>query len=328
MLIILFSLLFFPLSADIQLRLMALDSNWLAAKENESKKDPWKTQKQVDDHRQRIAGIISSLEPDLVVMTKSLSKESVDKLIQILHRKGLKSYRYFHKESQDKNTNQDITLITRFIPDPINHQFIHSFYSKDLKGFWRQKYLWEDNSGNTYEKSTSIRKNALFYFTLYGKKIALLGLHLKENPNRKKTNAQREAQALLVQKIIQEQIDSKGYLPIVLGNFNDFDSDIPDKSSSVSKTRTLSLIKNYDSSTSSPTLLNAMEWIPSIEDRYTSYFDANKNQIIDKKDLWTSTEHILIHKNLEKYIHRVFIDHGHSTSTSNHWPIIVDFRFD
>lgn len=173
--------------------------------------------------------------------------------------------------------------------------------------------------------STSITKNIVYFIDIGGHKLGFLGLHLKAIPDNKKANAQREAQARLAAKIIMEEIAAKGYTPIVLGDLNDYDSDVPDRDDTKStQTNVLDTIKNHDQTQPGKELVNAAEKIARVFDRYTSHYDKNYNGIPDENEPMTMIDHVLIHKNLMPSVDKVFIDHGHGSQTSDHWPVIVD----
>ena len=78
-------------------------------------------------HLEAIAGVIETLEPDICALTEVTGSESVDRLIDILHRKGLGQYRGHHVESQDRFTGFDVAFITRTTPDAQDGALIRHF---------------------------------------------------------------------------------------------------------------------------------------------------------------------------------------------------------
>lgn len=326
----LLAILLSPPLADAQnsLRIVTLNAEWLVYTEDETDKDPWGVEYSLNEHFERIAGIIETLEPDIINLCEATSEDSIQYLIGILHEKGLTDYAGYHIESNDSSTGQDIAIITKHEPEEVDGKRIMKFYSSNMTGKWRERYSWTTGSGHKKYGSTSITKNAVCYFKIHGKKLGLLGLHLKAFPSHPKSNAQREAQAKVAQKIIKEEIVAKGYLPIVLGDLNDYDPDVEDRDdSSDTKTEVLRLIKNYDASSTGYELRNAAFKIARKFDRYTAHWDKNKDGTPDHNEPMTMIDHILLHEDLVPLIKRVFIDHGHGSKTADHWPVIVDLEF-
>lgn len=311
-------------SAETPVRIMTFNAEWLVYTEDETTKDPWGPEYTLNEHFERIAGVIESLEPDIVNLVEVTSADAVDYLLAILHDKGLSGYSAFHIESNDSSTGQDIAVITRHTPDVIDGAQIRKFYSTGAGSEWRANYTWETSSGLTKHKHTSVSKNAVYCFTIDGHKLGFLGLHLKALPSSASSNGQRTGQSVVAQKIIREEIVAHGYLPVVLGDLNDYDSDVPDRSSSVSMTDVLANLKDYDASISGDELVNAASMIDRQFDRYTAHWDKNSDGRPDENEPMTMIDHILLHEDLVPFIERVFIDHGHGSQTTDHWPVIVD----
>jgi hypothetical protein len=269
--------------------------------------------------------VIETLDPDIVNIAEVTNYQAVQHLVEILHEKGLTEYRAYHVESKDEETGLDIALITKFEPDRVDGTRIKRLYTSKKKGKWRRKFTWTTPKGQKKKGNTSIAKNALYYFTIEGKKLGFLGLVLQGSPGDRKSDGQRKAQAEIAQDIITKRIVGRGYLPIVLGVFNDYDPDVPDRDDlATSKTSVLRLLKDYDPTSAGDELINAASKIKRKFDRYTYHNDVNRDGKPDKNEAMTMVDHILIHKDLEKKIKGVFIDHGHGSQTSDHWPVVLD----
>ena len=158
-----------------------------------------------------------------------------------------------------------------------------------------------------------------------GQKLGFLGLHLKSNPSDEAANAQRSAQAFIVQRVVQQEIVARGYLPIVLGDINDYDPDVPDRDEQRDPATTvLRDIKDFDSQQSGDELVNVAKMIPRQADRYTSFWDRNENGARDPYDVFTMIDHILLPKELMPYVKRAFIFHSIALETSDHRAVVVD----
>ncbi|RKZ13557.1 hypothetical protein DRQ53_13145 [bacterium] len=172
------SAFFFQPSEDAPkpLRIMTFNAEWLVYTEDETDKDPWGPEFTLNEHFERIAGIIETLEPDIVNLVEITSEDALDYLIDILHAKGMMSYKGYHAEGSDP-LGQDISVITKLTPDSMDGKKIQKFYSSNMNGPWRAQYSWSTAGGVSKSKSTSVTKNAVYYFTIHGHKIGFLGLH-------------------------------------------------------------------------------------------------------------------------------------------------------
>src|SRR5688572_23963779 len=71
-------------------------------------------------HLERVAHLIETLNPDILNLVEVTSKEAVDRLVKILHEKGLTEYRGYHIDGNDPFTAGDVALITKFPPDEVD----------------------------------------------------------------------------------------------------------------------------------------------------------------------------------------------------------------
>ncbi|MDA7952069.1 MAG: endonuclease/exonuclease/phosphatase family protein [Pirellulaceae bacterium] len=271
-------------------------------------------------HAERIATLIETLSPDLVNLEEVTSREALDLLVSILEEKGL-NYHGYHVESADTYTGFDIAVLSRIPLDKVSGEEIHLLTSSDPQdSSWKESYVL-----NGEVKTTGISRNALYYLTVNNQKIGFLGLHLIANPDNHRSNMKRSAQAKIVARAVRDKIVAKGYHPIVLGDFNDYDPAVEDANSDqVTKTDVLATIKNYDQTTPEDELINVAQKIKRLKDRYTSHWDRNENGHADSEDLFTMIDHILIPKEWEARIDRAFICHTLDLTTSDHFPVVVD----
>jgi len=157
------------------------------------------------------------------------------------------------------------------------------------------------------------------------KKLGLVGLHLKSNPSDSEANAQRTAEAAIVQRIVKREIIARGYAPIILGDINDYDPDV-EMADATRETQTsvLRMLKNCDPHQEGDELINIASHIPRVADRFSSHWDYNENGAADGDDVFTLIDHILVDQRLSAGIKRAFICHASSLDTSDHFPVIVD----
>ena len=276
-------------------------------------------------HLSRVADLIETLNPDILNLLEVTSVEAVEGLIEILHAKGMKDYQGFHVESKDGFTGLDVSVITRHAPDLTEDAPIRLIYSLSGDATWRSRYTFVDDEGATREQETSLMRNGLYFITVGKHKLGFLGLHLKSNPDDAYSNGRRTGEATIAQRVIKEEIIARGYLPIVWGDLNDYDPDVPDADESRdSKTKVLRMLKDFDADQLGPELVNAAERITRQADRYTSLWDRNENGVEDPGDVKTSLDHILLDKKLMPFVKRVHISHVNGLETSDHYPVVVD----
>lgn len=274
---------------------------------------------------ERVAAIIEVLNPDVLNLVEVTSKEGVDLLVKILHEKGLTDLQGYHVESNDEYTGMDVALISRYEPVTVKGAKIRTFYSPEHDPTWRQAFPAVSRSGNKYQAMTSLSRNAVYYLEIEGHKLGFLGLHLKSNPSDDYANAKRTAQAQIAVRVIRQEITERGYLPIVLGDLNDYDPDVPDRDDTRDTVTTvIKDLKDFDSQRAGAELFNVAKFIPRLEDRFTSLWDRNENGVMDPYDVQTMIDHILLPNEFESYVKRAFIFHTIDLTTTDHQAVVVD----
>ncbi len=312
--------------ADTPLRIATFNAEILSAPgswDGRLKKYRWDTARK--EQFERVAAVIEAINPDVLNLVEVTSKESVDLLVKILHEKGLTNYQGYHVESHDTFTSMDVALLSKFPPDKIKGQPIRTMYSELDDPTWRQTYQVVGRTGRTSNRNGTISRNAVYLLTIDGHKLGFLGLHLKSNPSKDSANALRSAQAQIAQRIIRQEITGRGYLPIVLGDFNDYDADVPDRDETRdTATTVLHDLKDFDPQQSGDELVNVATLMPRQADRYTSFWDRNENGARDPYDVFTMLDHILLPKDLIPQVKRAFIFHSIALETSDHHAVVVD----
>lgn len=278
-----------------------------------------------DAQFERVAAVIEAINPDILNLVEVTSQESVDLLVKILHEKGLTQYQGYHVESNDTYTSMDVALISKYPPDEIDGQPIRTMWSENDDPTWRETYQVVGRTGRTSNRNGSVSRNAVYLITVDGYKLGFLGLHLKSNPSDDAANAQRSAQAKIGQRIIRQEITGRGYLPIVLGDLNDYDPDVPDRDEERDTVTTVVKdLKDFDRDHDGDELVNIAKLIPRQADRYTSFWDRNENGARDPYDVFTMIDHILLPSELMPLVRRAFIFHSIDLQTSDHRAVVVD----
>jgi len=312
------------------LRIVAFNTQCLAAPDTDDsllRRYRWETARRA--HIERVADVIETLQPDVMALLEVTSKPSVDLLIEILKEKGLDQYRAYHIESKDRFTGFDVAFVSRFEADLIDGEPIRNFYSPQGDMTWREPYAFTNEKNERVEREAALIRHSVLHITVDDRKLGLLGLHLKADPSDDYSNARRTAEVQIARRIIQKEIVARGYTPIVLGDLNDYDPDVPDRDPARStKTRVIKQLKDYDDDAGDDAagdeLVNVAAHIKRIADRYTSHWDLNENAVADEGDVYTMIDHILVHKSLSRGIQRAFVCRLTDLKTSDHWPLVVD----
>ena len=278
-------------------------------------------------HLERVADVIETLNPDILNLVEATSREVIDGIVAILHEKGMTDYRGYHIESNDTFTGMDVGVITRYPLDEVEGSTMRTIYSERDDPTWRQSFQLIEEGKSPRNLTTSITRNSLYFVTIGKHRLGMFGIHLKSNPSDNYSNAKRSAQAELVRRAIRSEIVRRGYQPIVLGDFNDYDPDVPDRDRSRdTSTSVMRDIKDYDPDRQGPELINVASKIIRQDDRYSSHWDWNENGARDGEDVLTMIDHILIPKEMAPSIERAFISRIVSLHTSDHFPVVVDLK--
>jgi endonuclease/exonuclease/phosphatase family metal-dependent hydrolase len=330
-----------PAGSLATLRIACFNAENLAAPGEETRLTRFRFEPARRRHLEKVAAVIETLVPDILVMPEVVSAAGVDAVVRILHEKGLADYRGYHVDGRDKFSGFDVAVVSRIRPDTIDGESIHLYVPSRSQGRDDEQWLQQSMTvpapdGDEAETAGGregrrggtvvLQRHAAAFFTVHGRKIGVLGVHLKSNPSSVQSNAQRSAETKIVREIVRRKMLAAGYLPIVLGDINDYDPDVP-MADSFRKTQTTVLrdLKDLDPASEGDELVNAALFIPRVADRYTSHWDFNENGAPDGDDVFTMIDHVLVHRDLAPAIARVFICHATGLEISDHFPVVVDF---
>lgn len=312
--------------AETPLRIATFNAEILTApsvRAGELQKYRWDVAR--EEQFERVAAVIEAINPDILNLVEVTSKEGVDLLVEILHEKGLTEYQGYHMDGFDSYTGMDVALISKYKPDEVNGKQIQLFFSERDDPTWRESYRFQGYDGRAQTRHAALTRHSVYYITIGDYKLGFLGLHFKSNPSSDAANAQRSAQAKIAQRIINSEIVGKGYLPILLGDMNDYDGDVPDRDETRdTKTTVLRDLKDFDQEKEGDELVNVAKFIPRQADRYTSFWDRNENGARDPYDVFTMIDHILLPQELVGFVKRAFIFHSIALETSDHKAVVVD----
>jgi exonuclease III len=278
----------------------------------------WKNHSHALNHLNDVANIISTLKPDIINLCEVEGCNELNLIVEQLD----SSYKPYLKFGTDVGTGQNVGMISKITPTK-------SIYRIDD----RVSYPLEDSKcGYTgHSDTTGLSKHYITEFKLNNMNIAFIGTHLIAYPLNPARCAQREAQAQLIQNIVNDFVE-KNYEVIVLGDMNDFDGEILDMNSNMPISRTLDIIKgNAGSKLGKYKLTNVASLIPNKE-RYSDWWDSDNDCSTSSIKDYSMIDHALVTENLVKYIKDVYIYHGYNEYCdkihSDHFPVVVDFDFE
>ena len=301
------------------LRIASFNLEWLTATAHETRMAPWKDEAQLEAHRRDLARILSrDVDADILCVLEVTSRAALDKLVAepALRKSG---YRVLHLESGDTGTGQDVAFLVR-VP-------LDKFDGLEIRRFADTLAVPAPAAKRSRKKPVRARltKHAVVCLTAGDLKVCVMGLHLLAHPDDKGRTARREIQARIAARVIRTEIVARGYLPIVLGDFNDFDPEVALPADSKGDRNVLALIKNFDPARKGPEMFNAMERVLPASERYSAYWDKNKNDERDAGEPVSLIDHVLLDNALSGRLVKAEILHNsHDGAVSDHWPVVVE----
>ena len=165
-------------------------------------------------------------------------------------------------------------------------------------------------------------KNYVARFEVAGLDFALVGLHLLAFPDDSQRAPRRESQAEVIRRLCVREGTGRRRFLIVLGDFNDFDPRVQDVAGNSTRTRVLELIRGVDDGTSRDDLENVASTLPPGE-RFSAFFDRDRDGFDDGITERSLTDHILISRELAPAIEtvEVFDEHDPIEGPSDHFPL-------
>jgi endonuclease/exonuclease/phosphatase family metal-dependent hydrolase len=302
------------------LRIATFNVKWLTETATETRMAPWKDDDELAGHRAKLAAIIAKIKPDVIALQEVTTRGALELLVAD---PALKPFRYrpLHIESEDHGTGQDVAFLIspRVRLDSSSGAGIRRFADTLME---RPSVLKKNDP-----RKQRLTKHALvcFYKPI---KACALSVHLLAHPDDRGRTGKRETQARITAHLVRTEIIAKGYKPIVLGDFNDFDPEVGGPSTYANKNRhVLRIIKDYDTVQAGPELINVAGLIHPPIKRYSSYWDRNRNKRHDASDPLSLLDHILVSQSLANQLSKVEIRHdAHRGDVSDHWPVVVEIK--
>ena len=274
----------------------------------------WKNQTAAQTHMNTVVKRVQALNPDIINFCEI---EGCDELNMLKAQLG-PSYMSYLKKGTDSSTGQNVGMLTRVDPSKSLYR-TEDRYNYPIPG---------SKCGYTGPPSSSgVSKHYITEFEFGGMNIAFIAAHLVAIPTEASRCAQREAQASVLQTVIADYIQND-YEIIMLGDFNDFDAEVPDLNSDKPTSMVLDILKGYKGDHAGKyELYNIAETITQ-SNRYSDWWDSDNNRGTSSNNDYSMIDHILVTDAIRKNIGDTFIYHEYKeycgTYDSDHFPVVLD----
>jgi exonuclease III len=277
----------------------------------------WKNATEAQTHMDYVAKRIGALNPDIINFCEV---EGCDEL-NMLKEKLDDSYLPYLKKGTDSSTGQNVGMLTRVDP-------LKSLYRSEVKYNYPitgSKCGYTGTGG-----SSGVSKHYITEYEFSGMNVAFISAHLLAIPTDPSRCAQREAQASVLQSVISDFINRE-YEIIMLGDFNDYDAEIPDVNGNKPISQVLDILKGLKGDYAGKyELHSAAETIPQNE-RYSDWWDSDNNCNTASKSDYSMIDHVLVTDKIRKNIMNTFIYHEYNEFCgkydSDHYPVVIDLLF-
>lgn len=303
-----------------KLRLVQYNVEWLFIDYCSSSKCPgsgctWVNQSEAETHMEYVSRVVKDLNPDIINFCEV---EGCDEL-NMLTDKLDGSYMPYLKKGTDSATGQNVGMLTRIDP-LINLYRTELKYNYPLPG---SKCGYTSSTG-----SSGVSKHYITEFKFNDHNVALIAAHLLAIPTEPSRCAEREAQASVLQNVIFGYVN-KSYEVIMMGDFNDYDQEVPDINNNKPISMVLDILKGYQGELSGKYELHSVAEGIVQNERFSDWWDSDNNCKTSSQKDYSMIDHVLVTDAIRKKIADVFIYHGYDEFCgkydSDHFPVVIDF---
>jgi len=276
----------------------------------------WKNLSEAETHMSYVSQVVKELKPDIINFCEV---EGCDEL-NILSSSLDGTYRSYLKQGTDTSTGQNVGMLTRI--DPIKDLYrTENRYNYPIVG---SECGYSGNPG-----STGVSKHYISEFRINDMNVAFVSAHLLAIPDDPTRCSEREAQATILQSVILGFIDKK-YEVIMIGDFNDYDSEILDVNDNKPISKVLDILKGTYGENAGKYLLYSVAENIEKKERYSDWWNSDNNCATQSIHDYSMIDHILVTDTIKKYITNVFIYHGYlefcGKYNSDHYPVVIDLE--
>jgi exonuclease III len=278
----------------------------------------WHTDSDARDHLSHVSEILTDLQPDIL----NVCEVEGSKELEMLNDELGGQYDTWFVQGTDTSTGQNVGMLTTI---PLTANLTRSVETMDYPLPDTRCGADDDMRG-----STGVSKHYISEFTLGSTRVALIAAHLLAKPTDPGRCVKREAQAQVLQHIVREYI-GRGSEVLLLGDFNDYDGDIPDINNHQPISRVLDILKGHDDDDPNAPyrLISAAQRISS-ENRYTNWWDSDSNCGTQSAEDYAMIDHALMTPGLYNFLENVFVyqayDEYCGKIDSDHYPLVLDFE--
>ncbi|KAJ3057185.1 hypothetical protein HK097_011190 [Rhizophlyctis rosea] len=277
-------------------------------------------------HLIRVANTISSLgHPDIVHLTEVEGCDALEALIEVLEKSfGARAgvYKPYLVAGRDTATGQQVGFITKV--DPVEN--VVRTDERVLYPIEGSSCNWSDPTEPKWRYGST--KNYFARFVVDGVGLMLSGNHFLAFPDKRDRCEKREAQATAIAQHVSSHLRAyNNDEVIILGDLNDFDDEVLDAAGEVDHpiSRALYTLRHA----TNPPLFNLAHTWKDQQERYSNWFDRNRDCIDNGGDEHTLIDHVLVSQGLRSRIVESYAFHNHTQYCgkidSDHWPLFVKF---
>lgn len=300
-----------PSDGPVTFTVVALNACWLfdGVGEEEFSTAP-QSPAEAAAHLSDVASYLATIVPDFISLAEIEDAAMLDRLNQELG----SEYHPVFVQGTDDYTGQDVAALSRF-------QVVESGRSDA-----QVRYPVPESQLRAPQGVQGAAKHFWATTEISGMPVTLIGLHFLAYPDDLQRVTRREAQATIIRDLARGFLDA-GHEIIILGDVNDFDAEICDAAGNEPRTCVDRLLKDIDPDREGDELINVCGRLER-SDRYSYWYDRNRNGIDDGDEEHSQIDHMLVSRGLEPYLVDVRIDRVYESGTvSDHWPIVATFEF-
>jgi len=276
----------------------------------------WTDLAAAEKHLSYVSSVVNELKPDVLNLCEVEGHDELNMLVN----ETSSDYKSYLIQGSDSSTGQNVGLLSKLAPS------VNLYRTEE-----RVNYpIVNSKCGYTGAPGSSgVSKHYITEFhNVGGMNIAMIGLHFLAFPTDTGRCAQREAQAQVIQNVIAKYA-STGFEIMVLGDFNDFDSEVVDANNNIPISHVLDIVKGMSGTmVGKYELFNIAANIPPAN-RFTDWWDKNGN-CNSTSDEFSMIDHMLVTPLLQSKIVGRFIYANYSefcgTFNSDHYPVVIDIE--
>lgn len=312
------------------LRIVSYNAEWLylfggnGSIKCPGKDCPWVDVSKARDHIFQTIALFEKLNADIIHLNEIEDCRVLRILMDLMPENH--GYRAYLVPGTDTMTGQNVGILTRV--DPV----VNLIRTEDRSIYPVINSTCEIDSSvplflNGKKRrgvTMGLSKHYLTHFRVGDLKILWAGAHFIAHPGNIDRCFRREAQASVLSDFVDRELGTDEEV-IITGDFNDHDGEVQGANRASPRSSVLRILKSNKLG-----LQSAASFVSDQLKRYTSWHDINGNCLDDGHREHSLIDHVLVSPRLASRIVSVWMDHNNTAScherTSDHWPLIIDFR--